>query len=275
MKLWLAGDFNPDANPGLEAVPGARFLVSYHYVSRDGSQGQRTVGWAARHDIPLFLDSGAYSALTLGAEISLDDYVEYCREHGARYEHIAALDVIGDWRATARNHEAMRQAGIDAIPTFHVRAPFEELARLVRENGYVALGVAGMQSRHRKVMAWLARAFRVVRDTDPTTRIHGFALTGQAVIRSFPWYSVDSTSWFVGRRYGTVLMREGRDLVKVQRRDVRQGNRHAERALGLLPDPRQRTLAYAKLNVHNARTMIEWVEELNRWREEGPDVPDR
>src|SRR3990167_8063836 len=48
-----------------------------------------------------FLDSGAFTAFTQGTNINIDDYIEVIKELNIPY--YAALDVIGDYKATEKN----------------------------------------------------------------------------------------------------------------------------------------------------------------------------
>jgi hypothetical protein len=85
---------------GVDQLPRASapaLLISYVYLEPFIAKRSRFVyrDWA--------LDSGAYSASTLGVEIDLDHYIETCRELMATdptLTDIFALDVIGDWRAS-------------------------------------------------------------------------------------------------------------------------------------------------------------------------------
>lgn len=72
---------------------------------------------------------------------------------------------------------------------------FETLDRWQRE-GYTYVGV-GNDS-----MPMLGRLFNRYRTS---LRIHGFALTGLEAVRTYPFYSVDSTSWKSTHRYGRVI----------------------------------------------------------------------
>jgi hypothetical protein len=68
------------------------------------------------------LDSGAFSAKNIGAEIDLREYIEEIKlqqDSGDPPSEVFALDVIGDWRASMKNCKQMWKSGIEAIPTAH------------------------------------------------------------------------------------------------------------------------------------------------------------
>lgn len=84
-------------------------LVSYHYWrNRDIS---------ALADFTLVADSGAYSADTQGAVITVADLYAWATNWRKHFAWVAALDVIGDPVASHRNWELMRSHGVNAMPT--------------------------------------------------------------------------------------------------------------------------------------------------------------
>lgn len=157
----------------------------------------------------VFLDSGAFTVWRSGKAISVDAYCEYLLEHARRFEAYAALDVIGDWRASADNLEAMRSRGLRPMPVFHRGSPWEELERLARENGSVAIG--GMmslsgQKMHRQtqefVGPFLDECFRRLLPHWPV-KVHAFGLVTQWVLERYPLYSADSATVVLGASLGT------------------------------------------------------------------------
>ncbi len=250
MRLYLAGADSGGEHAVLDGLRDLSFLVSYWYIVN--GRGQRVVDYAVSNGIPLFLDSGAFSAMTIGAKIQIDDYVTYCKEHGYKFDVIASLDVIGNHRETAKNHDYMRTAGINSIPTFHVNAPFSELDRLIGENDYIALGVAGMQRRRSQLMAWLVKCFRV---NDGRARFHGFALTSPVVMYSFPWFSVDSSTWINGRRFGVVVVKKANGFSSIGREDFQKYKIPVH-----LRIPRNASKEDSDPVIrHNAQQMLEWA----------------
>ena len=91
------------------------------------------------------MDSGAYSAHNSGTKIELAAYIDAC--HGLlatdpTLTEVFALDVIGDYRASAANVAAMWDAGIPAIPTYHYGEPEGVLIDLAA--GYPKIAVGGV-----------------------------------------------------------------------------------------------------------------------------------
>lgn len=110
---------------------------------------------------PLFADSGAFSAHTLGAAITIGEYATWLEKWAALFPLYASLDVLDDWRASARNQKALERRGLTPIPVFHGGEPWKVLEAMIERYEYVALGgmAAGSVSRGAKLIGWLDRCF--------------------------------------------------------------------------------------------------------------------
>ena len=142
------------------------------------------------------IDSGAFSAWNSGAVIDLDDYIRTTKELLATdplLTEVFALDVIGDWRASLRNTEAMWAAGVPAIPTYHLGEPEDVLTGIARDYPKIAIGgIAKLRGAKKK---WFAeQCFARVWPK----KIHGFGVGTREMVLAVPWSSVDATSWEIG-----------------------------------------------------------------------------
>jgi hypothetical protein len=153
-----------------------------------------------RHHVAVrdwFMDSGAFSAWNSGKQIDLQQYTETCKELLAtdpRLTEVAALDVIGDWRASLRNTERMWEAGVPAVPAFHLEEPEDVLVHLANTYPKIALGGATGRAR----MEWARQCFARVWPK----AIHGFGFGVPELAMELPWHSVDCTTWMVSNRFG-------------------------------------------------------------------------
>ncbi|MFC8465980.1 hypothetical protein [Streptomyces sp. NPDC057250] len=182
-----------------------RILVSFHYHrSTDLADLRDRLGG----DVDLFADSGAYSAATTGATVNLADYSAWLTDWAPLWTTMAGLDVIGDHEATAANTAALHQAGHDVLPVFHVGEPWPVLDALCKAHPYVALGGMALHAvggaKRRPLMAWLVRCFRI--GAEHGTRFHGFGMTSAGIVVQLPFYSVDSSSYTLGQRWGLVYL---------------------------------------------------------------------
>uniref|UniRef100_A0A6M3XMY0 Uncharacterized protein n=1 Tax=viral metagenome TaxID=1070528 RepID=A0A6M3XMY0_9ZZZZ len=158
-------------------------------------------------NIGLFLDSGAFSAFSKGAKISLEEYVNFIKGHQEYLEVYANLDVLGDPQATLDNQDKMEQEGLFPLPCFHYGEPIEFLEHYLKYN-YIALG--GMVPiATNDLLLWLDQIFaKYICDDSgmPKVKVHGFGMTSLKLMKRYPWYSVDSTSWVVTSRVGQIMV---------------------------------------------------------------------
>jgi hypothetical protein len=182
--------------------PTIEVLASYWYLRTRYD----TPEFLARQAIPvdLFVDSGAFSAYTSGAQVTVEGYARWLREVAPAITAAATLDVISDPDATRANTETLEDAVGDVVhivPAFHVGSPWAELERLCARYPYVALGGAvGLLDRKAAMLRWLVRCHRIA--DAHGTRLHGFAQTKPPTPEQLPWYSIDSAYWSIAQRHG-------------------------------------------------------------------------
>lgn len=174
-------------------------LVSNAYAS---SFFKRRDSYCVRE---IIFDSGAYTNFTTGKEpISVQSYIDICKALMATESQLSAvfaLDVVGDWRATLRNTEAMWKAGIEAIPCFHAGEPEDALIGMGRDYPRIALGGAAGRLFGEKRFKFLEQCLGRVWPK----RVHCFGVTDFRLLERLPFDSVDSSSWDLRPgRYGTM-----------------------------------------------------------------------
>jgi hypothetical protein len=188
-------------------------LISYHYLK--SNTGMRDLASAlADADIPLMLDSGAYSAWHVGAEIDLGEYIEYCKGHGANFEIQVALDVIGNKERSRPNLDAMLDAGLKPMPVFTIdESESEENIDWFLQRSR-SIGIAGNPTApehswsignsntfEEARIAYEKRMELIYRQAEGRVWLHGLSFTHSVL----PWRSkctsVDSSSWASSMRY--------------------------------------------------------------------------
>lgn len=166
--------------------------------------------------IDLFLDSGAFSAYTQGVEIDIQEYIEFIREHESVIEAYSNLDVISTDKIgnkqsaedTLKNQRIMESAGLSPVPVFHYGEPVEYLEQYIADYDYISLGGMVPISTP-QLIPWLDELWAEHLTDDkgmPKVKVHGFGLTSLRLMVRYPWYSVDSTSWVVTGRMGSIYV---------------------------------------------------------------------
>lgn len=206
VRIYLAARFNGgrvdprSTNPHQQAAasePYPYHLESYHYV---GNGRQDDAIRYTGHKI--FMDSGAFSMFTLGAEVDLDKYGDFLTTRSDYIEVASNVDAIGAGReadsyANQKYLESLRLP-ITVCPVHHARDDDKWLVRYLDE-GYPYIFLGGMVPESTPyLIQWLDHIwdkYLALPDGTARVKIHGFGLTTLQLMERYPWFSVDSTSW--------------------------------------------------------------------------------
>lgn len=223
MKLYLAGTTvsnPPDELKIQELFKRGHKLHSYFHLQ---VLEKKWFKMNTKNKVKLFLDSGAFSAWTQNTTVDIQEYIQFIKDNEDKLSVYANLDVIGiggkqpnalTAKMTLKNQRIMEKAGLTPLPCFHFGEPMEYLDYYVDNYEYLALGVAGNSGK--KLIPWLDECFlNHICDKDgiPKIKIHGFAITSMVVMLRYPFYSVDSTSWVVTGRMGSIYIPRYKDGV--------------------------------------------------------------
>jgi hypothetical protein len=191
----------------LEGLP--HVLESWHYVGK-----QSFVDHMRNNGAQVFLDSGAFSAYTLGVELSVREYCEYIQrnEDIIRKEDgllmASVLDGIGDPLKTYRNQLEMEARGVRPLPCFHFEEDSRYLDYYVANYEYITLGgMVGASTQ--QLRNWLERVWEnhlIDGSGRAKIKVHGFGITAVPLMEEFDWYSCDSSSWIQSAAFGSIVM---------------------------------------------------------------------
>lgn len=214
MKTYLADTsegLNQSApHSGLAGVSAvSRILISYHYFKKTNLDTLFAKYFSKPYP-EVFLDSGAFSAFTQGETIDIQAYCDYIKQYQHLFRLYSNLDVIGSVEGTFANQQKMERAGLKPLPVFHTGEDWKYLTLYLADYPYIALG--GMvpylaPARRKTLMVWLLRCFKMAQGKSV---FHGFGCTVWEVVKALPWYSVDSSSWGTGFRYGRITLFDDR-----------------------------------------------------------------
>jgi hypothetical protein len=182
-------------------------------------------------NLEVLLDSGAFSALNIGSEIDLQEYITFLRQWGGRLFGYMLLDKLGDVNVTARNYETMLDAGLHPIP-IHVRGDNEErMNYLFDRSAYVALG-----GFRRPKRGWSSKGYVSLKMNWAAGRpVHWLGYTRQDMLPIYRPYSCDSANIMSGAMYGLVMT--------FDRGRIRQYDRPKIMEMNTPPVPLARALA--------------------------------
>jgi len=188
------------------------------FADRDGWAKDAFAVWIENPEVVegrVFLDSGAFSAWNREAIINIKQYCRYIQRYDSRLVAYANLDVIGNWRGSARNFDIMKSEGLSPMAVFHRGSPWSELHRLAGLTDYLALGglVGGGKSvTAGNIQLYLDQCWAHLREHWPI-RVHVFGIIAQWVLERYPWFSADSSTALVSAGMGRVQRWTGGHIV--------------------------------------------------------------
>ena len=195
------------------ACPQLGVLLSYHYF-KDCDIDK--VFAPLLDKVSFFADSGAFSAVTCGAQIDYSAYCAWLRRWEHRFSCAASLDVIGDAKASRVAAEAMlsQNWSIPILPVFHMGSDWEHLTHWVGKVNYLALGgMVPFCANKPLLIKWARKCFSLL---PPSMRVHGFGVTSWPVMRAVPWTTLDSSSWSSGARFAEIRLFDPRTGIEDQ-----------------------------------------------------------
>lgn len=217
MRVYLAGAESA-GRPEILISQKVKFvLLSYYYMRDKGDKGQEILLQYKKAGCITLIDSGAhtfFSELGMGHGVAVekttktqetyDEYFEkyfnwlLARRAEGTVDHFVELDIqeiIGQERVRAWR-KRMRDNNLDPIVVLHPKASTnvdKEWDELTSEFSYC--GIEGSLPTGRYI-SWLTVSEK------KKVRVHGFAMTKVDEMRRCKFYSVDSTSWISGSRFG-------------------------------------------------------------------------
>lgn len=194
-------------------------LLSYAYHAKtDLAHAKGSI-----HCGRLMIDSGAFSAHSVGKKISLDEYAEYLEHWEGFYDHAVTLDVIGDPAASKKNTAKLHARGLPVMPVFTRGESVKEFDAMVRDVGYVCVG-GGVGMSVKQVTRRAALLQR--RAESLGGGIHALGIGSTRMLRAARPYSADSSNISGSLAFGKLYFFDGTNLQNVNANEREKMNRH-------------------------------------------------
>lgn len=202
MLLYFAGA-EPRIIREMLTEAGAKNTLVTYFKPKDT---QHTIDEMTGPGKSVFVDSGAFTAFTQAKPIDIDAYIELIKKNKDR-AIFANLDVIGNAEATLKNQKYIESKGVEVIPAFHYNSDMKYLHYYLENYDYIALGGLVPLAKTKPVLKnWLNKCFKEIVPyiKSKNIKVHGFGMSSGEILIKYPFYSVDSTSFLAGGKYGRV-----------------------------------------------------------------------
>lgn len=187
------------------------FLMSYEYLKNKGA------GQIKKYpDMHLFIDSGAYTYMSNPQyeSYTVEDWEKHIKNYlnwvERNKEHIFAfaeldlqflvgIDTVNKWRREYFEPFMLRTG----VPVCFVCHEDDDTVweKMCQRYPYVGISVA---TENVNQLAWYQNKLKVAEKYN--SLVHGFGMTRTSILPQLPFYTVDSTSWKSGFRYGQLAV---------------------------------------------------------------------
>ncbi len=198
-------------------------LESYHYMNDKLAK-----------TIPLYrdfiLDSGAFTYLN-GAksdvdwEQYIDDYAAFIKKYNVRnYIELDIDPIVGIEEVERLRTKLENKTGRQSIPVWHKSRGKNYWLKMIKEYDYVAIG--GIVTREIKPSEYKFLHWLIAEAKKQDCKVHGLGFTNLKGLEEYDFYSVDSTSWISGSKFGAIYKFNGRTLLKFDRGPHQRVKKH-------------------------------------------------
>lgn len=166
------------------------------------------------------LDSGLFTYLN-GKDSSRIDWEKYVVQYAdfvKEYKIKNYVEVDADKIIGLENVERLRvllekRVGWKSIPVWHTNRGYDEWLKECKEYSYVCFGAFLTDGIAEKKYSLIEK---FLQDAEKENcKVHGLGFTSMKYLKKLKFYSVDSSSWIAGNRYGTLFKFNGDSIISL------------------------------------------------------------
>lgn len=213
MKIFLAGLAGEGSRLGKQNLLKQRIYVleSFYYVK------EFMIPYIEKY-WDLLLDSGAFTFMeNTKKHVDWDEYIlkyaDFIKEHNVKHFFELDIDsVVGIKEVERLRRKLESKTGKQCIPVWHKSRGKQYWLDMIKEYDYVAIGGIVTKEIKRKehgIFKWFLQKAK-----ENNCKVHGLGYTNLEGLKKYPFYSVDSTSWISGNKFGHVYKFDGATIKK-------------------------------------------------------------
>ena len=170
----------------------------------------------------IFLDSWGYSIRNSWLKLDVNDYVKFLQKYWKRFNVIANMDT-GSKKETLDNQALLeKETWLKILPVYHasdfVSWDLSLLEEYCEKYDYVWIGwVSWFHGSTETKEKYINYCFKIA--MKHKTKLHWFWITIARFLRTYPFYSVDSTSRLAGWKFARICQYQNGKLIM---KDVKQ-----------------------------------------------------
>lgn len=213
MKVYLAGTSKDDLSRIKSKV---NILESFAYMKKHTDD----IDSLLRHNF--LLDSGAFTFMSaknkkIDFHAYTTEYINFINKHNI--DHFFELDiysVIGNKETEDLRARLVKETGKKPIPVWHIFLGIDYYKWMVENFDYISIGASGRNDSKwtRTNPEKLTKLVKYANQNN--TKVHGLGYTVLKNLPKIPFYSVDSTTWLNGGKFGEFQKFNGLTIKKEQ-----------------------------------------------------------
>ena len=171
------------------------------------------------------LDSGAFTFMSnvkdskkVDFDAYLTRYINFINKNDVKLFFELDVDsVVGYEKVKQMRKRLESETQKKCIPVWHKSRGLEEWYKLTSEYDYVAIGGIVSKEITRQEYKYFPKLLEIARENG--CKVHGLGFTNLEGLKKYKFYSVDSTAWTTGNRFGSVYKFNGHTMVKYSKKD--------------------------------------------------------
>lgn len=217
MKIYLAGGWtggNKQDRLQCKKKLMPYVLESFYYISNE-----------TKEMIPYYkdflLDSGAFTFMqNTKTKINWDEYVEryatFIKENNIKYFFELDIDnIVGIKEVERLRNKLETLSEKKCIPVWHKSRGLEYWKKMCKEYDYIAIG--GIVTKEIKATEYdiFIPLLKIAKENN--CKVHGLGFTRIPLLKKYHFYSVDSTAWTTGNRFGYIYKFKNGKMLKIDK----------------------------------------------------------
>lgn len=236
MKIFLASTFNQIVIDCLKQAKPFNVLFSYYYLANKNDQVTLDVlKYFKSIGTFIMIDSGAHSffseeglsiAHSKKKKTKQTDFFEYAKNYAAwlvkykKYIDVAVeldIDVLIGYSDVLKIRKILESSGAPIMPVWHKSLGEAEWDNMIANYPYVGIGLGDAKSTKSilNIRFFINKLSKAIKNK---TKVHAFGMVKPNYMLRLPFYSVDSSSWNAGSRYGQLVGYDAKNIKIVQKR---------------------------------------------------------
>ena len=162
------------------------------------------------------LDSGAFTFMNgYKGKVDWDEYVEkyanFINKYDIKYFFELDIDVIVGIKEVERLRNKLEKlTQKKCIPVWHKSRGLEYWEKMCKEYNYVAIGGIVIKEITQTDYKYFKPLLKIARENN--CKVHGLGFTATSLLKKYPFFSIDSTSWLKASRFGRIDYFDGKKM---------------------------------------------------------------